>query len=319
MFDTSTNKRIGWSLDIMRLVTYSRMGVPSIGVELESGILDIPDAASHYGRKYHIHGQNFPTTMMDLLQWESGIDVIRQIVNRYGQTPHDERLMTHAIDSVVLEAPIPRPGKIVALGKNYLEHVKETGSDVEEFPVIFAKFPSCVIGPNDIITMPSLSNKIDWEVELGIIIGKMCKNVQEQHALNYIAGYTIINDVTARDLQRGDGQWIRGKSLDAFCPMGPCIVTSDELGNASDLKMYTKVNGIIKQDSTTAKMMFKVPQIVAYLSRAFTLEPGDVIATGTPAGVGFAREPPEYLKVGDKIEQYIEGIGYLRNVVGKRG
>ncbi|TFG33704.1 FAA hydrolase family protein [Candidatus Thorarchaeota archaeon] len=302
----------------MRLVTYSRIGVLSIGVELESGVLDIPDAASHYGRRYHVHGQNFPTTMMDLLQWESGLDVIRQIITKYEKTPQNERLMTHPFDSIVLEAPIPRPGKIIALGRNYLEHVKETESKIEEFPIIFAKFPSCVIGPNDIISMPSLSKKIDWEVELGIVIGKICKDIDAKDALDFIAGYTIINDVTARDLQNNDGQWIRGKSLDAFCPMGPCVVTCDELGDASDLKMYTKVNGVVKQDSTTANMMFKVPQIVAYLSQAFTLEPGDVIATGTPAGVGFVRDPPEYLKVGDKLEQYIEGIGYLRNVIGKQ-
>lgn len=301
----------------MQLVTYSRMGVPSIGVQLESGILDIPDAASHYGRKYHIHGQNFPTTMIDLLQWESGIEVVRQIVQRYAQTPHDERLMTHALDSVFLEAPIPRPGKIIALGRNYLEHIKETGSKVEEFPVIFAKFPSCVIGPNDTIPIPSLSKKIDWEVELAIVIGKTCKSVSQKDALDYIAGYTIVNDVTARDLQGRDGQWIRAKSLDAFCPMGPCIVTIDELGEASDLKMYTKINGKMKQDSTTSNMMFKVPQIIEYVSQAFTLEPGDIIATGTPAGVGFTRDPPEYLKSGDEIEQYIEGIGYLRNSFGK--
>lgn len=301
----------------MRLVTYSRMGVPSIGVDLKSGILDIPDAASHYGRKYHVRGQNFPTTMLDLLQWESGIEVVRQIVDRYNQTPQDERMILHSLDSVVLEAPIPRPGKIIALGNNYLEHIKETKSQLLEFPVIFAKFPSCVIGPNDVIPIPSLSKKIDWEVELGVIIGKLCKEVQRNNALKYIAGYTIINDVTARDLQKNDGQWIRGKSLDAFCPMGPCIVTSDELGAAEDLKMYTKINGVIKQDSTTANMMFKVPQIVEYISQAFTLEPGDVIATGTPAGVGFTRNPPEYLKAGDEIEQYIERIGYLRNTVGK--
>ena len=299
----------------MRLVTYSRMGVPSIGVEIDTGILDIPDAASHYGRKYHIRGQNFPSTMLDLLQWESGIEVVSQIVDRYRQTPEKERLLIHSLDSIVLEAPLPRPGKIIALGKNYLDHIQEIGSKVEDFPVIFAKFPSCVIGPNDSIQIPVLSKKIDWEVELGIIIGKACKDVSAKEALKNIAGYTIINDVTARDLQGRDGQWIRSKSLDTFCPMGPCLVTSDELGDASDLKMYTKINGVIKQESSTSNMIYKVPEIIEALSQAFTLEPGDVIATGTPSGVGFARSPPEYLRAGDQIEQYIEKIGYLRNSV----
>jgi acylpyruvate hydrolase len=291
------------------------MGVPSIGVELESGILDIPDAASHFGRKYHVRGHTFPTTMMDLLQWESGIDVVRQIVQRYKKTPEGERLMTRPLKSVTLEAPISRPGKIVALGKNYMDHVEETGSEKPEFPVVFAKFPSSVIGPDDVITIPEVSTQIDWEVELGVVMGKSCKKVTKKKALDFVAGYTIINDVTARDLQLGDGQWVRGKSLDGFCPMGPCIVTTDELGDASKLKMHTKVNGVIKQESTTSNLMFDVRKIVSFLSNSFTLEPGDIIATGTPSGVGFVRMPPEYLKAGDKVELYIEKIGYLNNKV----
>ena len=301
----------------MRLVTYSRMGVPSIGVELESGILDIPDAASHFGRKYHVRGHSFPATMIDLLQWESGIDVVRQIVTRYKKTPEGERLMTRPLKSVTLDAPITRPGKVVALGKNYLDHIVETGSDIPDKPVVFAKFSSSIIGPDEPISMPEVSSKLDWEVELGVVISKPCRNVSEKKALDYVAGYTIINDVSARDLQMGDGQWVRGKSLDGFCPMGPCIVTQDELGAASKLKMHTKVNGVIKQASSTSEMIFKVPNIVSYLSKSFTLEPGDVIATGTPSGVGFVRDPPEYLKVGDEMELYIEKIGYLRNKIVK--
>ncbi|MBN2228314.1 MAG: fumarylacetoacetate hydrolase family protein [Candidatus Thorarchaeota archaeon] len=291
------------------------MGVPSIGVELDSGILDIPDAASYFGRKYHVRGQSFPSTMLDLLSWESGIDVVRQIVERYNQTPSGERLLTLSLDSITLEAPIQRPGKIVALGRNYPEHAKETGSEVPKFPIIFAKFPSCVIGPNDTIHIPKVSTKIDWEVELAIVIGKVCKDVSEEKALQYIAGYTIINDVSARDLQRQDVQYVRAKSLDDFCPMGPCIVTTDEIGDGSGLKMSTAISGILKQNSTTSNMMFKVPHIISYLSKSFTLEPGDIIATGTPEGVGFARDPPEYLKSGDIVDQYIEKIGFLRNPV----
>ncbi|MGD9396413.1 MAG: fumarylacetoacetate hydrolase family protein [Candidatus Thorarchaeota archaeon] len=301
----------------MRLVTYSRMGVPSIGVEVDSGILDIPDAASHFGRKYHVRGHSFPATMMDLLQWESGIEVVRQIVTRYKKTPEGERIMTLPLKSVTLDAPISRPGKVVALGKNYLDHIVETGSDIPEQPVVFAKFSSSIIGPDEPISMPEVSSKLDWEVELGVVISKTCRNVSEKKALDYVAGYTIINDVSARDLQMGDGQWVRSKSLDGFCPMGPCIVTQDELGAASKLKMHTKVNGVIKQASSTSEMIFKVPNIVSYLSKSFTLEPGDVIATGTPSGVGFVRDPPEYLKVGDQMELYIEKIGYLRNKIVK--
>ena len=291
------------------------MGVPSIGVHLESGILDIPDAASYFGRKYHVHGQSFPTTMLDLLNWESGIEVVRQIVQRHEQTPSGERLLTRSLSSVKLDAPIPRPGKIVALGRNYLDHIKETGSEIPKFPVVFAKFPSCVIGPNDPIPIPKISKQIDWEVELAIVIGKICKDVNENQSLDYIAGYTIINDVSARDLQRSDGQYVRAKSLDGFCPMGPCIVTKDELGDGSGLRMTTKINGVIKQESNTSQMMFNVPQIISYLSKSFTLEPGDVISTGTPSGVGFMRKPPEFLKPGDEVEQFIEKIGFLHNPV----
>ncbi|MFX1369542.1 MAG: fumarylacetoacetate hydrolase family protein [Promethearchaeota archaeon] len=299
----------------MRLVTYSRMGVPSIGLELEDGILDIPETASRFGRKYHVHGHSFPTTMIDLLRWESGVEVVRQIWKSYMSAEINERPMTYNKSNIRLEAPISRPGKIVALGLNYRDHADETGMEVPEFPVIFAKFPSSVMGPDDEIPIPKVTKKLDWEVELGVVIGRTCKNVLEEAALDYIAGYTILHDLSARDLQKGDGQWIRGKSLDGLCPLGPCIVTKDELGDASGLKMQTRVNGVIKQDSNTSNLIFGVRQIVSYLSQSFTLEPGDIIATGTPSGVGFARSPPEFLSLGDEVELYIEKIGYLRNKI----
>ena len=299
----------------MRLVTYTRMGVPSIGVELEEGVLDIPEAASRFGRMHHVHGKMFPSTMIDLFQWPAGVEVVRQILDRFNETSDDEKPLLYELSSVNFLAPLHRPGKIVALGLNYQDHVEETGRDVPGFPVVFAKFPSSVIGPDDDIVIPRVSKKIDWEVELGIVIGNICTDVSEENAIDYVAGYTIVHDVSARDLQQSDGQWVRAKSIDTFCPMGPCIMTADELGNASELKMHTKVNGVIKQESNTSNLLFNVPQIVSYLSKSFTLEPGDVIATGTPSGVGFTRNPPEYLKPGDEVELFIEGIGYLRNKV----
>ena len=299
----------------MRLVTYTRLGVPSIGIHLENGILDIPEAASRFGRMYHVHGKVFPGTMMDLLQWPSGLDVVRQILDSYMGLPDDERPMVYPMSSVRLLAPIPRPGKVVALGLNYRDHIAETGREVPEFPVIFTKFSSSVIGPGEAITIPSVSKKIDWEVELGVVIGQTCQSVSEDKALDYVAGYTAINDVSARDLQRSDVQWVRAKSIDTFCPMGPCIVTADELGDGSELHVCTKVNDVVKQESSTSNLIFNVPKIVSYLSHSFTLEPGDVIATGTPSGVGFARDPPEYLKKGDEVEVSIENIGILRNPV----
>ncbi|MGQ4871926.1 MAG: fumarylacetoacetate hydrolase family protein [Candidatus Thorarchaeota archaeon] len=297
----------------MRLVTYKRLGVPSIGVELEDGILDIPDAASFFGRVYHVQGLSFPNTMVDLLRWDAGVDVVRQIVERYQSVSSSERPMLVSRDKYTLAAPVPRPGKIIALGLNYRDHIEETGREVPKEPVIFAKFPSSVVGPDEEIPFPPITKRLDWEVELGVVIGKTCRAVSHKEALDYVAGYTIVNDLSARDLQKRDGQWVRAKSMDGMCPMGPAIVTVDELGDGSGLRMYTKVNGELKQDSNTSNLIMDVPHIVEYLSSAFTLEPGDVIATGTPSGVGFVRDPPEYLQPGDSIEMYIEKIGYLRN------
>ncbi len=299
----------------MRLVTYSRLGVPSIGLDLDSGILDIPDAASCFGRTYHVHGHKFPNTMIDLLNWESGIEVVRQILGRYLKTPAEERPLTYQHSSVRFEAPVPRPGKIIAIGTNYKSHIKELGQEVPKFPIVFAKFPSSVVGPDISISIPKVTSKLDWEVELAIVIGKACKDVAEKDALKYVAGYTVVNDLTARELQKSDVQWVRSKSLDGFCPMGPAIVTTDELGDGSGLRLYTKVNGAVKQDSNTSDLLFGVPKLVSWLSESFTLEPGDVIPTGTPGGVGFLRKPPEYLKAGDNLELYVDKIGYLRNTI----
>ncbi|MHA1938703.1 MAG: fumarylacetoacetate hydrolase family protein [Candidatus Thorarchaeota archaeon] len=297
----------------MRLFTYSRLGVSSIGAEVEGGILDLPDAARFFGSTFLTNGQRFPTSMKDLLTWESGIDAVRSMVERFENLPVLERPLVFPTHSVKILAPISRPGKIVALGLNYKEHIEETGRETPGFPVIFAKFPSCIVNPDDVIPMPKVSDKLDWEVELAVVIGKTCKDVDEDSALDYVAGYTIINDVSARDLQRDDGQWIRGKSLDGLGPLGPCIVTVDELGDGSNLTMQTKINGVVKQDSTTSLLRYGVRQLISHLSQSFTLEPADIIATGTPSGVGFARDPPEYLKPGDEMELYIEKIGYLRN------
>ncbi|MHA2069991.1 MAG: fumarylacetoacetate hydrolase family protein, partial [Candidatus Thorarchaeota archaeon] len=189
----------------MRLLTYSRLGVPSIGVEVEGGILDIPDAARNFESTYLMNGQRFPTTMKDLLAWESGIDAVRSIVKKFEQLQVLERPLVFPAHSIKILAPISRPGKIVALGLNYMEHIEETGRETPGFPVIFAKFPSCIVNPDDVIPMPRVSDMLDWEVELAIVIGKTCKYVDEDSALDYVAGYTIINDVSARDLQRGDG------------------------------------------------------------------------------------------------------------------
>lgn len=212
-------------------------------------------------------------------------------------------------------APLLRPGKIICIGRNYTEHTRETGSEAPKEPLFFAKFATSIIGPHDTIVLPRVSEQVDYEAELVVIIGRQGKNISEANAMDYIAGYTIFNDISARDLQFRDGQWMKGKALDTFAPMGPFMVTPEEVGEPHALDIQLWLNGELMQSSTTALMIFKIPHIISFLSRLFTLEPGDVIATGTPPGVGFARVPPVFLQAGDTISITIQKLGTLTNYV----
>jgi 2-keto-4-pentenoate hydratase/2-oxohepta-3-ene-1,7-dioic acid hydratase in catechol pathway len=219
------------------------------------------------------------------------------------------------LEGVELLAPVPRPGKVVAIGRNYREHAEEEGVEPPTAPLVFAKWPSSVIGHGaEIRWDPSLSDQIDYEAELAVVMGRRARCVSEATALDYVLGYTCLNDVSARDLQFGDGQWVRGKSLDTFCPMGPALVTADELGDPQRLEIRCTVGDEVLQDANTSSMFFGVAEIISYCSRAFTLEPGDVIATGTPPGVGAFRTPPRFLRDGDVVGVEIQGIGRLENV-----
>ena len=208
---------------------------------------------------------------------------------------------------------IERPGKIVAIGLNYMDHAKESGAKPPERPLVFAKFPTAVINHEEQIRIPrKLTERVDWEVELAVIIGREATRVSEQDALSYVRGYTVANDVSARDLQFADGQWVRAKSLDTFCPLGPKVV---ELDDPQNLKLATRVNGETMQDSSTSQMIFGVAELISFCSHSFTLEPGDLILTGTPWGVGEFMDPKRSLQDGDVVECEIEGIGVLRNPV----
>ncbi len=218
-------------------------------------------------------------------------------------------------DEVRIEAPIPRPGKIICIGLNYLDHVKESGAEMPKAPLIFSKFVTCVAAPNDPILLPIGSEQVDFEAELAVVIGGYAKNIKLVDAMNYVFGYTNFNDVSARDMQFADGQWQRGKSCDAFAPLGEFVVTNDEIPDPHSLRIQFRLNGKTMQDSNTEQLIFKTPELIEYLSRSITLEPGDIIATGTPAGVGFARKPPIFLKDGDICEVEIDGLGILRNPV----
>jgi 2,4-didehydro-3-deoxy-L-rhamnonate hydrolase len=216
---------------------------------------------------------------------------------------------------VDLLAPVPRPGKVVAIGRNYREHTDEEGADVPPAPLIFSKWPSSVIGPGEAIRWdPALTTQVDFEAELAVVIGTAARRLSVGEALGHVLGYTCLNDVSARDLQFGDGQWTRGKSLDTFCPMGPVLVTADEIPDPQDLAIRCHVDGDVLQEARTSQMYFSVAEIIAHCSQAFTLEPGDVIATGTPAGVGIFRDPPRLLRDGEEVVVEIERIGSLRNV-----
>ncbi|MDQ1436630.1 MAG: hypothetical protein QOK43_259 [Acidimicrobiaceae bacterium] len=222
-----------------------------------------------------------------------------------------------AIDDVRVLAPVPRPGKIVCVGLNYRDHAEEAGQPIPESPILFAKFANTVIGPDAPIVLPApeVSSQPDYEAELGVVIGRTASKVSVGDALDFVLGYTCINDVSARDLQFADGQWVRGKSVDTFCPMGPWIVTADEVPDPQALAIRCVLNGEVVQDSTTKEMIFTVAELVSFISQTITLEPGDVIATGTPPGVGVARTPQLFLAAGDEVRVEIDGVGALVNPV----
>jgi 2-keto-4-pentenoate hydratase/2-oxohepta-3-ene-1,7-dioic acid hydratase in catechol pathway len=211
--------------------------------------------------------------------------------------------------------PIAIPSKIVCIGLNYRDHAEEQGVDLPEAPLLFAKWPNTLIGAGEAIVIPPITSKVDYEAELGVVIGARLRNVSEENALEGVRGYLCLNDVSARDLQFADGQWVRGKSLDTFCPVGPKLVSADDVPDPQHLSIRALVNGRVLQDSSTAQMVFGVAAVIAHVSRAITLEPGDLIATGTPAGVGAFRDPPLFLRPGDQVTIEIEGLGALTNPV----
>jgi 2-keto-4-pentenoate hydratase/2-oxohepta-3-ene-1,7-dioic acid hydratase in catechol pathway len=295
----------------MKLATFSPLpdGKPRAGLVLEdrriadiAAALGAPEAASVLG--------NIPAGAP-----------MRERLQALGARPG---IATLALADVRLHAPIPRPLKnVFCVGWNYLEHFEEGGKtlkdnrELPQHPVFFSKATTTVNGPFDRIPFDAaISTALDWEVELGVVIGTAGKNIAEADAMGHVWGYTVINDVSWRDIQRRHGnQWHKGKSLDGTCPMGPWIVSADALDPA-DLRVTCRVNGVAKQDSRTRHMYFKLPRLIAELSAGMTLEPGDILSTGTPAGVGYARTPPEFLRPGDLLETEVEGIGVLRNPVG---
>jgi len=296
----------------MRLVTFSPLagGAPRLGlVRDDDGVIDL----SHAGGNPPFD----PADMVSLIAaGEKATSWLRDIASKSRDSV--------ALDQVRLHAPILRPRRnVYCVGWNYLDHFEEGAKartqkvDLPDHPAFFSKAANAVNGPYDSIPFDEkVSTKIDWEVELGLVIGPGGKNIPEAEAMKHVFGYAVINDVTARDIQRRHNQWFKGKSLDGSCPMGPWIVTADAIQDPGNLRVSTRVNGAVKQDSNTRHLYFKLPRIIAELSLGLTLEPGDLIATGTPSGVGYARTPPEFLKPGDVLETEVESIGLLRNKIG---
>ena len=283
----------------MKLITFKKLGVPSGGYRV--GVLTDDGKIGDLTQ-----GQDLSATeVLSYFDLDSGF-LKRQ--------PSD----TLSRDEVEIVSPVPRPGKIICIGLNYRDHAEESGMAIPTSPVIFSKFSTCSIGPNEPVIIPEGSTQTDYEAELAFVIGRRAQSVKKEDALNYVFGYTNFNDVSARDFQFADGQWQRGKSCDTFAPMGEFVATTDEIPDPQNLSIKLRLNGETLQDSNTDQMIFGVAELVEFLSQFITLEPGDVVATGTPPGVGFARKPPVYLKDGDTVEVEIEGLGVLSNPVRNR-
>jgi len=283
----------------MKLVTFDAGQGPKLGGLVEGRIFDL--AACSDGR--------LPGDMLSLLQ--RGPEGLAQAEAALAAAAGGQ---SYPEAEVKLLAPVPNPSKVIAIGQNYMDHCREQNVEPPKLPVIFTKFPTSIVGQGDTVSWdPELTSQVDYEVELAVVIGRTARRVSAADAFDYVAGYTVCNDVSARDLQFGDGQWIRGKSLDTFCPLGPYLVTKDEVPDPHNLAIRCTVNDQVLQDSSTAELIFNIPTLIEFASRAFTLLPGDIIITGTPDGVGFFRDPKIFLKPGDVMIIEVEGIGRLTN------
>ena len=291
----------------MRLLTYERDGDPRLGLLVEDRVIDAADVG-------------LPDDLLALIDGGSeGLSHARRVIDELSADPASLAARSTPLADVLLLAPIPRPRRnLVCVGLNYAEHAAESRvtEGLPEHPVFFAKPPTTVIGPDAAIPWHGhVSRRVDWEVELVVVIGRPGRDIPEPAALEHVFGYTVGNDITARDLQRRHQQWYKGKGLDGYCPLGPWIVTADDMPDPQQAQLRLRVNGEVKQDANTSDMIFGVARIIAVLSLGMTLEAGDLLMTGTPSGVGFARKPPEYLQPGDVVEAEIDSIGLLRNVV----
>jgi 2-keto-4-pentenoate hydratase/2-oxohepta-3-ene-1,7-dioic acid hydratase in catechol pathway len=281
----------------MRLLTFEADGKARPGVLLETnGIFDLSTAGFN--------------SMLDVIEANSGgPQKLRDLL------PSASADTAYSLGTVKVLAPIPKPRKLICVGLNYLDHAKETGSEIPQVPTIFNKFATAVIAPGESIVLPKVSKAPDYEAEFAFVVGRGGRHISAESWKEHVFGYTIVNDVSARDYQRATTQWLMGKTFDTFAPMGPWIVTADTVPDPHNLDIRLEINGETLQDSNTRELIFKIPDLIAFLSSVFTLEPGDIVSTGTPSGVGMARNPPRFLQPGDDVVVKIPVIGELRNPV----
>lgn len=305
----------------MKLVTFTHNGKSRIAALKDGKVIDLHAAfeaklvSEGKLRAAQIAEAYIPQDMNGFLQGGAESLSLAKEAVAYALENESAVRLVFKEEEVKIEAPVPAPGKIICVGHNYREHILEMKRELPPHPVVFAKFANAVVGPQGDIPFLPISEQLDYEAEFAFVIGTRARNVSQAEALDYVAGYTIVNDVTYRDLQRRTLQWLQGKAVDGSAPMGPCLVTSDELTDPAGLDIVLTVNGEERQRSNTGNLVFSVQYLVEFLSNLMTLEPGDVILTGTPGGVGVAREPQTFLKDGDVVRIEVDRVGVLENKV----
>lgn len=309
----------------MRLVTFLRLGEPRLGAVVGDQVIDLNTAyrlmQERAGRlrAKEAAAAVLPADMIGFLS--AGDEALKAASTTINYVTNADKSafvgqgVVYGLKAATLKAPVPRPTKLILVGLNYRDHAEEAKMKIPEEPTLFSKYASVVIGPGEAIRMPKVSTQIDFEGEFAFVIGKRGKDIPKDKALDYVAGYTIVHDVSCRDYQMRTGQWMVGKTFDTFAPMGPYLVMKDEIPDPHTLNLTTRVNGVVMQSSNTKHLIFNTFDLIAYMSQVFTLEPGDVVSTGTPAGVGFARNPQVFLKPGDVVRIEIEGLGALENPI----
>jgi acylpyruvate hydrolase len=307
----------------MRLVTFTTGSDARLGALIDEQIVDLQGAYRVWQetQSYTSASNTFSESVLAFLQAdEEGQALVRQVYAFAAHSEHREQLaahsLVHAFQSAMLLPPVARPGKIICLGHNYRRHVLEMGRQLPQYPVLFAKFANTLVGHRQPIVLPRISEQVDYEAELALVVGRTGKDIPAtEEAFAYLAGYTIFNDVSVRDFQKRTLQWLQGKTFDGSGPIGPALVTLDEIHNPQALDLTLRLNGEIMQQANTSDFIFDIPTILSYISQILTLEPGDIIATGTPAGVGDARTPQVFLKPGDVVQVEIAELGVLENPV----